>query len=307
MEFGKVPSSSLEHIDFTLPSDGWFTQQILPGTPAGGLKVCTGAPKWAISGWVGSIYPEGAKEKDFLQHYVRQFNSIELNATHYKIYDETAIARWAEKAQGTDFRFCPKIPQSISHYSDLGSVRAQEITTQFLEGILAFGEHLGPIFLQLSEKYSPDRKEALLYYLDSLPTDLEFYLEVRHPSWFEDAAIREWLFGNLHHLGIGAVITDTAGRRDCLHMELTVPKTFIRFVGNGMHPTDFTRVDSWIDRLETWISRGLEEVWFFMHQPHELHSPQMCDYFIRKMNERLGLNLEPPRFLEPQSQGTLFD
>ena len=35
-------------------------------------------------------------------------------------------------------------------------------------------------------------------------------------------------------MNMGIVITDTAGRRDCAHMNLTIPKAFIRYVGNSL-------------------------------------------------------------------------
>ena len=305
MEFGKVIPSLLETIDFTLPPDGWFTQKLLMGQRFPGLKVYVGGAKWGPETWKGVIYPPDAKEKDMLSHYVQHFNSIELNATHYKVYPETTISKWAEKATDKDFRFCPKITQSISHYSDLSSERARQLTDGFLNGILAFGEHLGPVFLQLSEKYSPERGLQLLHYLENWPSDVPLFLEVRHEKWFSDAQNREWLFGHLHRLGIGAVITDTAGRRDCVHMELTQPKTMIRFVGNGRHSTDYSRIDEWIVRINHWISNGLEELYFFMHQPHEQFSPEMSAYFIEQLNKTAGLNLKPPRFIV--SQPVLFD
>jgi uncharacterized protein YecE (DUF72 family) len=305
MEFGKVHPSLLTTIDFTLPEDGYFTKQLLPGKPSGHPELYLGAAKWGRSEWGGIIYPEGTKEKEYLGHYVRHFNCIELNATHYKIYTEATIAKWAAKAAGSAFKFCPKITQSISHYSDLASPRAKELTDQFLQGVMAFGESLGPIFLQVSEKYSPQRKEQLLHYLEQLPQDLDFFLEVRHPSWFDDTAIREWLFGNLHRLSIGAIITDTAGRRDCVHMEITIPKTMIRFVGNGKHPTDFKRIDAWVERLKSWVEKGIEEVYFFMHQPNELYTPEMSAYFADQFSKATGLKLRGPQFI--QSAPTLFD
>lgn len=305
MEFGKVHPSLLQTITFALPEDGPFTQRVLTGERSAELKVYLGAPKWARSEWEGIIYPEGLKEKEHLAHYVQHFNSIELNATHYKIYPESTIRKWAEKAEGRDFRFCPKVPQSISHYSELSSLRARQLTDQFLQGIVGFGETLGPVFLQLSEKYSPQRREQLLIYLEQWPKDVDLFVEVRHPDWFSDPDNRTWLFGNLHRLGIGAVITDTSGRRDCVHMEATVPRTMIRFVGNGKHPTDYTRIDAWVERLQTWIANGIEEIWFFVHQPHELYSPEMCAYFVEKINAACGLKLVPPQFIVKEK--TLFD
>ena len=55
------------------------------------------------------------------------------------------------------------------------------------------------------------------------------------------------------------MITDTAGRRDCAHMHLTIPKAFIRYVGNSLHPTDYTRIDVWVERMKYWLDHGMEE------------------------------------------------
>ncbi|MFX7756133.1 DUF72 domain-containing protein, partial [Acinetobacter baumannii] len=80
-------------------------------------------------------------------------------------------------------------------------------------------------------------KEELFTYLKSLPKDLQFFLEVRHPDWFLKDELANELYSFLKDNNIGIVITDTAGRRECAHMHLTVPKTFIRYVGNSLHKT----------------------------------------------------------------------
>lgn len=305
MQFGKVPTSEIDSIDFSLPSDGMYTQKVLTGNPVLHPKVYVGCAKWGRKEWVGVIYPPKTKEGDFLQHYVKHFNSIELNATHYKIYPEESIQKWADKAEGRDFKFCPKVPQLISHYSDLGSVRARELTNEFLAGIHAFGESLGPVFLQVSEKYTPNRKEQLMGYLRDLPTDMEFFVEVRHKEWFEDPEVRDFFFSGLYTHRIGAMITDTSARRDCVHMEVTIPQTMIRFVGNGLHPTDFERIDTWIERLKTWFENGLQSVYFFMHQHDEMDTLKLCDYFIRQINKACDLNIQPPHFIPGEK--SLFD
>lgn len=142
--------------------------------------------------WVGKIYPPKTKEKDFLQHYVEHYNCIELNATHYKIYDEVGISKWAEKAKEKDFLFCPKMYQGVTHRGSLLNKQFQ--TDEFLKGIVAFKEHLGPIFIQVNETFTPKRKNELLEYLKYLPTDLQFFVEVRHSDWFTQEAIRDELF-----------------------------------------------------------------------------------------------------------------
>lgn len=300
MDFGRVDTELLNDIDFKLPAEPVFNKTVLPGRPAKAPEVYLGCAKWGRKEWVGKIYPKGTREKDFLQEYVKHYNSIELNATHYNV-DPPLLRKWAATTAGRNFRFCPKVPQSISHYSQL--TNAAEATTAFLGEVLAFGEQLGPIFLQLSDKFGPSRKSNLFNYLASLPQDLRFYVEVRHPDWFADPVHSRELFQTLRNLGMGAVITDTAGRRDCAHMHLPVAGAFIRFVGNSLHPTDHTRVDDWVNRLQYWLEHGLEELYFFMHMHDEAFSPELTVYLVDQLNARCGLGLAKPAFV---NNNTLF-
>jgi uncharacterized protein YecE (DUF72 family) len=164
----------------------------------------------------------------------------------------------------------------------------------------------------VSDTFSPNRKEELFTYLKTLPTDLQFFLEVRHPDWFKKDNIREEMFATLKSMNMGAVITDTAGRRDCAHMHLTIPKAFIRYVGNSLHESDFTRCDAWIERMKYWIDKGVEELYFFMHMHDEATSPELTVYLVDKMNAAMGLNLIKPTFVDTKadikpSQKNLFD
>ena len=102
----------------------------------------------------------------------------------------------------------------------------------------------------------------------------------------------------LQRNNVGSIITDAAGRRDCVHMRLTTPQAFIRFVGNGLHPTDYTRIDAWVERIATWLHAGIEKIYFFMHQHEELHSPELCRYLIRQLNDRCKANIKEPVFVE---------
>jgi len=298
MDFGRVPEDELDRVDFSLTAEPAFNKSILKGKAVKSPKVYIGCAKWGRTEWVGKIYPPKAKEKDFLDHYVQHYNSIELNATHYKIYGEGGIKKWTDKTKGKDFRFCPKMYQGITHR---GSLKGKDfITNEFFRGIVAFEEYLGPIFIQVSETFSPKRKEELFDFLKSLPTDLQFFMEVRHPDWFKKPGISNELFATLKEMNIGAVITDTAGRRDCAHMHLTLPKTFIRYVGNSLHKSDFTRIDEWVNRMKYWLDKGMEELYFFMHMHDEATSPELTVYLVDKMNKEIGLNLVKPTFIAQQ-------
>jgi uncharacterized protein YecE (DUF72 family) len=299
MEFGRVSEEQLPLVDFTLPPDPQLTIDTLKAAPKKQLEVHVGCAKWGRKEWIGQIYPEKTKEANFLDEYVKHFDCIELNATFYNVYPASTIEKWKAKAeQNPGFKFCPKFSQNISHIKRLKN--AHEVTTQFYEGIMAFGDKLGPVFLQLGDNFAPKSLPDLEAYLKDLPRDVPVYVEVRHKDWFAVPTVREEFFGMLKSLGIGAVITDATGRRDCVHMELPTPHAFIRFVGNGLHATDYVRIDKWVLRIKQWQEQGLQSLWFFMHQHDERYSPVLCDYVTEKLNAELGLSLTRPKFIGEQ-------
>jgi uncharacterized protein YecE (DUF72 family) len=300
MEFGRVEPDIIKDIDFSLPPDGEQTKITLKGKAVANPRFYVGCAKWGRKEWVNLIYPPKTKEKDFLAEYVKHFNAIELNAVFYSIPKEDQIVKWKQMAnENESFLFCPKFSRTITHMKRLNNVQAE--TDLYLKAVSAFGEKLGPCFLQLGDNFGPKNMEVLQRYLESLPRDLDLFLEVRHEDWFVSADDRKALFSLLAKLKIGAAITDASGRRDCLHMELPTPKAFIRFVGNGgrfLESSDMKRVDDWVDRLEDWLANGLEEIYFFLHQHDESDTPLIADYTIKKFNERLGSKLARINFID---------
>jgi uncharacterized protein YecE (DUF72 family) len=299
MEFGRVTSAELIEVDFTLPPDPVLTIKTLKESKTNKpLQVHVGCAKWGRKEWIGQIYPLKTKEANFLDEYVKHFDCIELNATFYNIYGPETIAKWKAKAAANPgFKFCPKFAQNITHIRRLKN--AEEITTKYYEGIMAFGENLGPLFLQVGDNFTPKSLPDLKTYLEHLPKDVPVFLELRHKDWFAIPENRDNIFNLLHQLKIGAVITDASGRRDVVHMELPTPHAFIRFVGNGhRHPTEFSRVDAWVARIKQWQQMGLQSVWFLMHQHEEESSPQLADYVVEQVNKELGTNIKRPKFLD---------
>jgi uncharacterized protein YecE (DUF72 family) len=305
MEFGRVSPEELLLIDFTLPADTELTLSTLKAAKSDELiQVHVGCAKWGRKEWIGQIYPPKTKDANFLDEYVKHFDCIELNATFYNVYGPDTIAKWKTKAESNpDFKFCPKFSQSISHIRRLKN--ADDITTTYYEGIMAFGEKLGPLFLQLSDNYTPKSFPELKAYLETLPKDVPVFVELRHKEWFSVTENRDKVFKLLHELNIGAVITDASGRRDVIHMSLPTPHAFIRFVGctdtEGNYDLDKARLDMWVDRIKQWQQQGLKSVWFFMHQHDERFSPILSDYVTDKLNQALGTNLLRPKFIEAQS------
>ncbi|WP_428329698.1 DUF72 domain-containing protein [Mucilaginibacter sp.] len=300
MEFGHV-YDPIDNINFSLPPDTEMTRRTLAKTiPGDELQVYVGAPKWAEKKWVGKIYPKKTPDNALLPLYCQNFNTVEFGPTFYNIYSADELSKWVKQvADSPGFKFCPKFPQTITHIRRLSN--AEEQTAKFYQSLDGFGDHLGNLLLQLGENFSPKSFPQLKAYLESLPRSIKVSVEVRHKDWFAVASNRTDFFELLQALNIGTVISDTAGRRDGLHMELTTSEVMIRFVGNNLAASDYTRMDEWIERLKHWKAMGLKTAWFFMHQNDERHVPEACDYFIKKLNEQLGTTLSGPRFLNENS------
>ncbi|HEY4107713.1 DUF72 domain-containing protein [Puia sp.] len=265
------------------------------------LRAHVGGTEWGRASWVGRVYPRGTKSKDFLSFYAKQYSTVEGNTLYYGLQPPAVIERWASLV-GDNFRFCPKVLESISHKQQL--VNAGGDTALFMEGVRHFGSKLGPSFLQLSEAFGPDRAAVLQSYLRALPRDFQVGVELRHPGWFGPGVAAD-TFELFRELGVGTVITDVAGRRDVLHMRLTTPVAFIRFVTNGLHPADYRRADAWAERLADWTSKGLQELYFFVHSPGEQTSPEMMTYVIQRFNARLGVGLTVPNLANGGQAETL--
>ena len=301
MKFGKLPDIS--GVNFKLPPDAPGTTRLLSGlekreVPPRLFIGCTG---WNMKEWVGKVYPKGAKAKDYLQAYTRQFNTIELNTTHYRIPDSEAIRKWYVESS-PDFRFCPKIPQSISHSQNLGLGTA--LIPTFGEAVLGLGEKLGCCFMQMPPYFDIRRLPQLEKFLRAFPREIPLAIELRHESWFSEPANGQAVFSLLQQHNIATVITDVAGRRDVLHMRLTNGTAMARFVGNGLHPTDFSRVDDWTGRLAAWFAEGLREAYFFSHEPDNLMAPELAAYVLEKAKEKIpGVQARGPKFIEEENQG----
>lgn len=295
MDFG-VNWPLYEKADLSIPDWDQFNTRVLTGQPVDKM-LRIGSSGWSRKEYAATLYAPGIKDDALLSEYGRLFNCVELNATHYKIYSPDAIRKWTAKVKNRDFKFCPKVPQSISHQSTL--LNAGTETAAFIEGIRAFEDQLGPVFLQLSEYFSPVRKRNLYTYLESLPRDITFFVELRHPDWFNQPQEREELFNTLQQLGVGAVITDTPGRRDCLHMTLTLPKLFLRFVTKGGHPLDEVRLQQWYQRINELKAQGPEEIYFFLH----VHDGKYEADFYKTVQAQFGLTAAPP---QQEAQLSLF-
>jgi len=291
MKFGRVERPEL--VDFSFPVDHPDTGRLLSKYKASDpLRVFVGCAKWNKQD-LKNFYPRGTRDE--LTYYATQFNSIEMNTTFYRIPDREQVVAWREKTP-EGFKFFPKVNQRISHIRRLKDV--QPLVEEYCDQISHFEEKLGMVFLQLHSNFGYKNMDRLIGFVENFPKAIPLGVELRHPEWFGNPGYSDSICHLLESHGVTNILVDTAGRRDLLHMRLTTPTVFIRYVGANDPVIDRARLDSWIGRLKIWVGQGLREINFFVHQNIEMESPLLTAYFIEKMNKTFGLGLKISKHLD---------
>ncbi|QDU77511.1 hypothetical protein Pan97_45810 [Bremerella volcania] len=297
MKFGQVDYP--EKVDFILPPDHPGTAKVLKNRSSShDLEVYVGCAKWNKKD-LKNFYPR--KTKDELAYYATQFNCIELNATFYRLFPPAVFSKWYETVP-EGFRFFPKLEQTISHFRRLQDV--EEIVEQNVANMSHLHEKLAMPFLQLHNNFGPKNFDRVVAFIENWSYAAPLAIEFRHSDWYNDKVVSSELYDLLESHGMTNILVDTAGRRDLMHMRLTTPNAFIRWVGANDPKSDRSRLDDWVERIAQWKKAGLRKLSFFVHQNDEQESPALAAHFIKKLNSKIGTALPIPKTLETKG---LFD
>jgi uncharacterized protein YecE (DUF72 family) len=167
---------------------------------AGNIHVgCSG---WVYRHWKGGFYPADLPQKRWFEHYAQSFDTVEINASFYRLPLASTFVGWKEKAP-PGFRYAVKANRFLTHLKKL--VGCEEQLDEFIALARGLGEALGPILYQLPPSLHKDlpRLDA---YLSRLPRDLEHVVEFRHASWYQEDVL-----ALLDRHGAGFVTHDLVG------------------------------------------------------------------------------------------------
>ena len=60
--------------------------------------VRVGCSGWVYRDWRGLVYPAELPQRRWFESYATRFDTVELNATFYRLPTTTAVEHWAEQA-----------------------------------------------------------------------------------------------------------------------------------------------------------------------------------------------------------------
>jgi uncharacterized protein YecE (DUF72 family) len=208
--------------------------------------VHVGCSGWNYRDWRGTVYPEGLPARRWLEHYATLFETVEVNATFYRLPSRDAVANWV--AQTPDhFIFSLKASRYLTHIKRLrmlpdGIARLRERIEPLLET-----PKMGPLLWQLPENFHRD-DERLAAALAELPP-WRHCIEFRHQSWFVPEVT-----AMLREHGVALVIGDHPQRPFQSH-ELTTDWTYVRlhYGARGRRGNySLSELETWKRRIAAW-------------------------------------------------------
>jgi uncharacterized protein YecE (DUF72 family) len=220
-----------------------------------------GCSGWNYAAWRGLVYPEGLGQGRWLEHYATLFDTVEVNATFYRLPKRETVARWVEQTP-EDFQFAIKASRYLTHVKRLRELHdGVERLLEPLEPLLNTPK-MGPLLWQLPAGFHRD-DERLAAALDAFPP-LRNCVEFRHPSWFA-AEVMELL----RERRVALVIGDHP-ERPFQSLEPTAGWIYVRlhYGSRGRRGNySVTELDTWRRRIAAW--RAEHEVYVYANNDWE--------------------------------------
>jgi uncharacterized protein YecE (DUF72 family) len=143
-------------------------------------QIHIGTSGWHYKHWKGTFYPEELKETEQFSFYSKNFKTVEINNSFYRLPELQTFRNWRKSAP-KNFIFSVKASRFITHMKKLKDT--EEALTLFLKRAGELKEHLGPILFQLPPgwKINPERLEL---FLKKLPSGFRYTFEFRNNSWY---------------------------------------------------------------------------------------------------------------------------
>ena len=145
------------------------------------MELHVGTSGYNYKEWKGPFYPERLADREMFGFYSRQFATVEINNTFYRVPKPEVVLSWAEQVPES-FRFVLKATRRITHLKRLKGV--EEETEYFLSIASHIGARMGAILFQLPPTLKKDM-ERLSVFADLLPANTRAAVEFRHDSWFD--------------------------------------------------------------------------------------------------------------------------
>jgi len=228
--------------------------------------------------WRDGFYA-GVPRARWLEHYAAHFDTVELNATFYRLPSADAFGQWAARVPD-GFLFAVKASRYLTHIRRLRE--PAEPIGRLWTRAARLGDRFGPVLYQLPPRWKPNL-DRLSAFLAAIPREHPQAIEIRDQRWY-----RPDVMELLSRGGAALCLHDMPG--SATDPEPIGPFVYLRFHGageryGGRYPSQ--RLAAWARRIEEWVAAGLP-VWAYFNNDIGGHAVRDAAR-LREMVARRGV------------------
>lgn len=226
------------------------------------MAVHIGTSGWSYAHWENVLYPPGTRPAARLELYAGRFATAELNASFYRWPADRTFAGWRRRLPD-GFQLSVKAARGLTHGKRLNApdTWVERMAASWHE----LADRRGVLLVQLAPAHVRD-DARLDYFLGRLPDWMRVAVELRHPSWHDDAVFE--LLGR--HQAAYCVMS--GADLPCV-LRATAPFVYVRLHGpdhhqlySGCYSQDELRW--WADRIREWARGGRDVYAYFNNDGH---------------------------------------
>jgi uncharacterized protein YecE (DUF72 family) len=209
-----------------------------------------GTSGWSYDHWSGVLYPPGLPARERLAYYIREFDTVEVNATFYRWPRPAIFSSWQRRLPD-GFEMTVKAPRGLSHARRL--LGPEQWIERMTAGLHELAGRRGPLLVQLPPFMQRD-DERLDWFLAHVPEWMRPVVEFRHPSWVHEDVFallerRRTAYCVMSGADLPCILRATA---ELVYVRLHGPDAAALYAGSY----SVADLEWWAERIREWEAGG---------------------------------------------------
>ena len=219
-------------------------------------KIHIGTSGWNYKHWRGPFYPTDLPQKEWLEFYCRQLQSVEINNSFYKLPEVKTLKTWFDIVP-SNFIYTLKANRYITHMKKLNEPEKPVANLHSRTDVLK--DKLGAILFQLPPQWHFN-EQRLSAFLNTLSANYHYSFEFRDDSWWNDKT-----YQMLKKHNAAFCIFELAGQQS--PKEITADFIYIRLHGPDKEAYqgeyDDKTLAGWAGAIHAWHDKEKEIYCYF--------------------------------------------
>jgi uncharacterized protein YecE (DUF72 family) len=231
-----------------------------------------GCSGWRYWDWRDSFYA-GAPQHDWFKHYLKRFDTVEINASFYSWPTVANVLAWQRGLGKKRFVYTVKVCELITHVKKFKGTKTLIKDFGMIADVL--GDRMGCFLFQLppSYRYTKARLKNIVSQLDPSRRNVA---EFRHASWWN-----EDVYSAFRKAGI--IFCSCSAPRLPDDLIRTADEVYVRFHG----PKRWYRHDYSDEELADWATKigdsGAKRAWVYFNNDFDAYAPKNAAGIRRRL------------------------